>query len=182
MILLDSRRPLRFTLRRLSLLDAPAEAIVNAANSNLRHGGGVAGLISRAGGPTIQQESLRKAPVPTGRATHTGAGNLPFKWIIHAVGPVWQGGGAGEKELLYQAVSAALRECETLGVHTVAMPAISTGIFAYPLAPALETIFVAILAFEPGAVCLREVMLCEVDAIKAADMQTILAPRVRQNP
>ncbi|MBN1196000.1 MAG: macro domain-containing protein [Candidatus Aminicenantes bacterium] len=162
----------------MSLLDAPADAIVNAANSELRHGGGVAGLISRAGGPEIQAESLHKAPVATGKAIHTGAGELPFKWIIHAVGPVWQGGGAGEKELLFQAVSAALRECENLGVRTVAMPAISTGIFAYPLDSALETIFDAILAFEPRAVCLREVMLCEVDAIKAADMQSILAPRI----
>ena len=181
MILLDTGRPLRFSLRQLSLLDAPVEAIINAANSQLRHGGGVAGLISRAGGPRIQAESLGKAPVPTGRATHTGAGELPFQWIIHAVGPVWRGGEAGERELLSNAVTAALEECEILGVHTVAMPAISTGIFGFPLAPALKAIFDAIRDFEARAVCLQEVMLCEVDAKKAADMQAILAPLVKHN-
>ncbi|MDY0297056.1 MAG: macro domain-containing protein [Acidobacteriota bacterium] len=182
MILFEIRRKVRFTLRNLSLLDAPAQAIVNAANSSLNHGGGVAGLISRAGGPEIQEESSRKAPVPTGTATHTGAGRLPFRWIVHTVGPVWQGGGKNERELLFKAVTSALEECEALGVRTVAMPAVSTGIFAFPLEPALEEINRALIAFDPRARCLEEIMLCEIDTRKADRMREILSVLMPPNP
>jgi len=178
MILLEYPGPPRFSLRHLSLLDAPVEAIVNPANSRLYHGGGVAGLISRAGGPRIQEESLEKAPVPTGGATHTGAGNLSFQWIIHAVGPVWRGGTEGEETLLLSAVASALEECEALKVHSVAMPAISTGIFGYPLEPALAAIWGAVQVFMPRAHSLEEIILCEFNKEKAAAMREILALRI----
>jgi len=94
----------QFLLVRNSIIEEPVEAIVNPANQHLAHGGGVAGLISRAGGPTVQQESNRKAPVMTGKATYTGAGTLPFKYIIHTVGPIYRGGTQNEPKLLHAAL------------------------------------------------------------------------------
>jgi O-acetyl-ADP-ribose deacetylase (regulator of RNase III) len=111
----------------------PADAIVNAANSALQHGGGVAGAIVRAGGPSIQRESDRIGHCETGSAVVTGAGSLPARWVIHAVGPVWRGGHQGEEALLESAVIAALTRAEELGAGTVALPAISTGIYGFPL-------------------------------------------------
>ncbi len=112
------------------------DAIVNAANSNLAHGGGVAGAIVRAGGYEIQRESdeyVRKhGPVPTGEAVVTGAGNLKAKYVIHAVGPVWRGGKANEPDLLRSAVYSALSRAHELELKSLAMPAISMGIFGFP--------------------------------------------------
>ncbi len=112
------------------LTEEPADAIVNAANSALAHGGGVAGAIVRKGGQAIQDESRTKAPVPVGGAVATGAGRLPCRYVIHAVGPVW---GEGDEEAkLRRAVGSALAVAERLGLGSVAMPGISTGIFGYP--------------------------------------------------
>ena len=106
------------------------EAIVNAANSALAHGGGIAGAIVRRGGDEIQRESDARAPVPVGSAVVTGAGRLPSLFVIHAVGPQW---GEGEEEgKLRGAVRSALERAEELGLASLAMPAISTGIFGYP--------------------------------------------------
>ncbi len=107
------------------------DAIVNAANEHLAHGGGVAGAISRAGGPAIQAESTRKAPIATGEAVITTAGNLPAKYVIHAVGP--RGGGHESDLLLEAAVRSALHVAEQNKLQSIAFPAISTGIFGYPL-------------------------------------------------
>ena len=112
------------------------DAIVNAANSHLSHGGGVAAAIVRAGGYEIQKESdeyVRKhGPVPTGEAAVTGGGKLKARYVIHAVGPVWRGGNYGEEELLRSAVYNALLRAHELGIESVSMPAISMGIFGYP--------------------------------------------------
>jgi O-acetyl-ADP-ribose deacetylase (regulator of RNase III) len=106
------------------------DAIVNAANGALAHGGGLAGAIVRAGGQEIQDESFTKAPVPVGGAVVTGAGRLPCRYVIHAVGPRW---GEGDEEAkLRRAVQSALAQAEELGVASLGMPAISTGIFGYP--------------------------------------------------
>jgi len=114
------------------------DAIVNAANSALAHGGGVAGAIVRRGGPAIQEESDAKAPVPVGGAVVTGAGRLPCRHVIHAVGPVW---GEGDEEAkLRRAVGSALARAEELGLASVAMPGISTGIFGYPKAAGCRVI------------------------------------------
>ena len=111
-----------------------ADAIVNAANSALAGGGGVDGTIHRAGGPGIMAElRARYSGCPTGSAVATGAGRLPAKWVFHAVGPVWRGGGAGEAELLASAYRAALRLGDEHGARTIAFPAISAGIYGYPL-------------------------------------------------
>lgn len=121
------------------------DAIVNAANRHLAHGGGVAGAIVRKGGRVIQDESDALRPVPVGGAAVTSAGALPARYVIHAVGPRW--GEGGEARKLYSAVSAALLKARELGVGSVALPAISTGIFGYPLDQAAKTILDAVFSF-----------------------------------
>lgn len=111
----------------------PADAIVNAANEFLQLGAGVAGAIRRAGGPSIQRECDRIGRCPTGGAVSTAAGDLPARWVIHAVGPVWSGGASREDELLDSAVTAALARAEALGAASVALPALSTGVYGFPL-------------------------------------------------
>jgi O-acetyl-ADP-ribose deacetylase (regulator of RNase III) len=112
-----------------------ADAIVNAANSALVGGGGVDGAIHRAGGPAVMAELRRDhgAGTPTGTAVATTAGDLPARWVFHAVGPRWSGGRRGEPEQLASAYRAALALAEERGVRTVAFPAISLGIYGYPL-------------------------------------------------
>ena len=110
------------------------DAIVNAANERLAHGGGVAGAISRAGGPIVQRESdawvREHGPVPTGSAAITGAGALPCRYVIHAVGPVW--GSGDEERKLASAVQSALDLADENDLRSVSMPGISSGIFGFP--------------------------------------------------
>lgn len=114
----------------------PADAIVNAANSGLLGGGGVDGAIHASGGPAILEECRRirseRGPCPPGAAVLTGAGLLPAKWVIHAVGPVWRGGGDGEPELLASAYRAVLALCKEMGCRSAALPSLSTGAYGYP--------------------------------------------------
>jgi O-acetyl-ADP-ribose deacetylase len=109
------------------------DAIVNAANEALAPGGGVCGAIRRAGGDAIFDECATVGGCATGDAKATGAGRLPARYVIHAVGPVWHGGGAGEDELLASAYRRALEVAEELGCRTIAFPALSTGIYGYPV-------------------------------------------------
>ncbi|HWQ22476.1 MAG TPA: macro domain-containing protein, partial [Gaiellaceae bacterium] len=108
------------------------DAIVNAANEALAPGGGVCGAIRRAGGDEIFEEAARLGGCATGDAKATGAGRLPARYVIHAVGPVWRGGEAGEEELLASAYRRALEVAAELGCRTVAFPALSTGVYGYP--------------------------------------------------
>jgi O-acetyl-ADP-ribose deacetylase (regulator of RNase III) len=109
------------------------DAIVNAANEALAPGGGVCGAIYRSGGKEIFDEAARFGGCPTGDARPTGGGKLPAKHVIHAVGPVWHGGDAGEPQLLASAYRRSLEVAGELGCRTVAFPALSTGIYGYPV-------------------------------------------------
>ncbi len=108
------------------LLAQDVDAVVNPANERLAHGGGVAGLIARAAGPDLEEDSLRIGGCPTGDAVVTRAGRLPQRAVIHAVGPVWRGGGAGEARLLAAAHRAVVARAQEEGLATIALPAIST--------------------------------------------------------
>ena len=110
------------------------DAIANAANSALRGGGGVDGAIHRAAGPGLLDELRRRYPngTPTGTAVETGGHDLPARWVLHAVGPVWQGGAQDEERLLAEAYRSCLRLADEIGARSVAFPAISMGIYGYP--------------------------------------------------
>ncbi len=112
------------------------DAIVNAANPGLHPGGGVCGAIHRAAGPRLAEACAQIAGCPTGEAATTPGFELPADWVIHAVGPVWSGGSAGELEVLADCYLAILRQADSVGARSIAIPAISTGIYGFPLAAA----------------------------------------------
>jgi len=144
------------------------DAIVNAANERLAHGGGVAGAIVRRGGPEIQRESdawiRQHGQVPTGAAAITGAGRLPSRYVIHAVGPVW--GSGDEDGKLAAAVRSALQLAEEHGLGSLSLPAISAGIFGFPRERCAQVLLQAVASFlrEHSKGRLREVRVCLYDA------------------
>jgi len=127
------------------------EAIVNAANSGLRGGGGVDGAIHRAGGPAILDECRRIISrigrLDTGKAVITTGGNLKAKYVIHTVGPVWRGGNRGEAELLASAYRESLKLATGRKLKSISFPSISTGVYGYPVAEAAKVALDAVIAF-----------------------------------
>ena len=169
-------RPDGRTLRIIEgdITQQDVDAIVNAANEILTHGGGVAGAIARNGGPQITSESRRwvehHGRVPTGSAAITGGGHLKARYVIHAVGPVWEGGSRGEERLLASAVQSALTLANEHAVASIALPAISTGIFGYPIDRAVPTILTAILEYldEHHGSSLRDIHICDMNKATVA--------------
>jgi O-acetyl-ADP-ribose deacetylase len=164
------------------ITEANVDAIVNAANEHLQHGGGVAGAISRHGGESIQAESSRwvreHGKVPTGSAAITGAGRLPARYGIHAVGPIW--GSGDEEHKLIAAVTSALALADEHGVTSIAIPAISSGIYGMPKdvsARVLIRATVEYLHHHPQST-LRTVQFCNIDEVTvqafAAQAQLVL--------
>jgi O-acetyl-ADP-ribose deacetylase (regulator of RNase III) len=120
------------------------DAIVNAANSALAGGGGVDGAIHDAGGPELMRELRKYDGCPTGSAVVTGAGRLPAKYVFHAVGPVYQGGNAGEASLLASCYRKSLQLAAEYQCQSISFPAISTGVYGYPIAEAARVALTAI--------------------------------------
>jgi O-acetyl-ADP-ribose deacetylase len=137
------------------------DAVVNAANTSLLGGGGVDGAIHRAGGPEILAECRLLGGCETGDAKATTAGRLPARWVVHAVGPVWRGGDAGEPELLASAHRRSLEVATGLGARTVAFPAISCGVYGYPPEEAAPVAVGAVRPFLGQAEEIRFVFLDE---------------------
>jgi len=140
-------------LQRGDITKLAVDAIVNAANSSLQGGGGVDGAIHRAAGPELVQESRRLAPCPTGEARITGGYRLPARFVIHTVGPIWRGGDRNEDELLASCYRNSMRLAVENGVRTIAFPAISCGIYGFPVGRATEIAVRETRAFtasEPG--------------------------------
>lgn len=142
-----------------------ADAIVNAANPYLKHGGGVAGAIVRRGGYTIQEESDEyvrvHGPVPVGSVAVTGAGRLKAKYIIHAVGPIY-GEDCGDEKLA-SAIRSALNKAEELKLNTIALPAISTGAYGYPLERCAEIMANVLKEFSKTKASLNRITVCLYD-------------------
>jgi O-acetyl-ADP-ribose deacetylase (regulator of RNase III) len=141
------------------------DAIVNAANRYLAHGGGVAWAIANRGGPSIQEESdallARHGPLKTGEAVITGGGDLPAKFVIHTVGPVW--GEGGEDNKLRHAVRNSLQLADEHGLKSIAFPAISTGVYHFPVDRAAKLILSEAAGYLRGDTGLQRVIFCLFD-------------------
>jgi len=153
-----------FLIVRGNLLEEPVDTVVNAANGRLAHGGGVAGVLARAAGPALQEESDRvvrsRGTLPTGSAAITGAGRLPFKGVVHAIGP--RLGEGDEAELLLHALAAAFEQADAAGWKSLAFPAVSSGIFAVPLEVCARAYVEAARSWlrRPQASSLKTLRLC----------------------
>lgn len=140
----------RITVWQGDITTLAVDAIVNAANETLLGGGGVDGAIHRAAGPGLLEECRALTGCPTGEARITGGHDLPARFVIHAVGPVWRGGGAGEADLLASCYRETVRLASENGAKTLAFPAISTGVYGYPAEDAARVAVTTLREALPG--------------------------------
>ena len=145
-------------LIRGNIVEVQADAIVNAANSGLRGGGGVDGAIHRAGGPSILEECRKIGGCPTGKAVVTTAGNLPATYVFHAVGPIYSG-SLDDERLLASAYQSCLNLAEQHQVKSIAFPSLSTGIYGYPLELAAPIALRTIIEHIKKPTSLQQVMV-----------------------
>jgi O-acetyl-ADP-ribose deacetylase (regulator of RNase III) len=156
---------------RADITTLDVDAIVNAANSSLLGGGGVDGAIHRAAGPSLVAECRGLGGCDAGDAKATRGYNLAARWVIHTVGPVWQGGGCGEAGVLASCYRRVLEVANEIRARSVAFPAISTGIFGYPRADAAA---VAVNAVRSAATSVGDVILVAFDSASTAVLEGAL--------
>ena len=153
---------MKIELLKADITAIKVDAVVNAANSSLLGGGGVDGAIHRKGGPAILEDCMKirekQGGCRTGEAVYTTAGNLPARFVIHTVGPVWRSGKSGEEGLLRNCYLNSLKIAEDLGVKTIAFPNISTGIYGYPKLPAACVAVEAVRHYGESATKLEKVI------------------------
>lgn len=156
------------------------DVIVNAANSSLLGGGGVDGAIHRAAGPGLLAECRSLGGACTGEVKLTSGHRLSARWVAHAVGPVWHGGGQGEAGLLAACYRNALVLAASVAARSIAYPAISTGVYGYPFEPAARIAIATVREFLAAAPTVDEVLFCCFSASDYAVYCEMLAIRLRQ--
>lgn len=168
----------RIEVQQGDITKIKVDAVVNAANSSLLGGGGVDGAIHRAGGPAILEEcrqiAARQGGCPTGEAVITTGGNLPATYVIHTVGPVWQGGNRNEPQLLANCYKNSLRIASEKQLQSIAFPNISTGIYGYPKDKAAQVAVQAVKEYLQNASSLQRVIFMCYDAENLTLYKSIL--------
>jgi O-acetyl-ADP-ribose deacetylase (regulator of RNase III) len=174
---------MRLRVFRGSVLDAPADAIVNAANTELRHGGGVAAAIARAAGPELERESRQVAPCPLGGAVVTGAGRLPFRCVLHVPTIDYRSGGrrATAREIA-DGVTAALRLAAERGCRRVAFPILGAGVAGIPPEEACRAMQAGFAAAEKAGTAVEEVVVCAFSPTDQAAVDAVFGPPAAEPP
>jgi O-acetyl-ADP-ribose deacetylase (regulator of RNase III) len=171
----------RVVVRAGDITRMQVDVVVNAANERMLGGGGVDGAIHRAAGPELLEACRAVAEVrpgvrcPTGEARITPAFRLPARWVVHTVGPVWRGGTEGEPEQLASCYASSLALAAEQGARSIAFPAISCGVYRFPIPLAAEIAVREVLAFAATSPCFDEVVLVAFDAAVADVLDAALA-------